>query len=199
MKISSYLSIFIICFLVSNKLFSQTKTEESKTVLNSDGSSSVVKSTSVTSSEDITPRNNLISINPLKFFLFYNATYYRKLNNTIVVGAGFQIPTLKDVGGFGINAELRLHPLGKALSGVYLAPNVSYNSLSSKQNSFTTSATSIGALLGWQWFPGEQFAMGLGIGMDYYMLSSNDNDVNSFYSSFQGSSPALRFDIGFGW
>jgi hypothetical protein len=54
--------------------------------------------------------------------------------------------------------------------------------------------TTIGILLGWQWFPGDDFALGLGIGIDHY-AGSNE----SGYSNIEGNAPALRFDIGYTW
>ena len=53
----------------------------------------------------------------------------------------------------------------------------------------------MGGLIGWQWFPGDQFAMGLGIGVDYYFFSGDDAD----FSKINGTAPALRFDIGYAW
>ena len=55
--------------------------------------------------------------------------------------------------------------------------------------------TSVGGLIGWQWFPGDQFAIGLGIGVDYYFFSGEDDD----FSDINGTAPALRFDIGYAW
>jgi len=52
-------------------------------------------------------------------------------------------------------------------------------------------------LVGWQWFPGDQFAMGLGIGVDYtsdQFLTTNDD-----FGRYDGTAPALRFDIGYAW
>jgi hypothetical protein len=54
---------------------------------------------------------------------------------------------------------------------------------------------SIGILAGWQWFPGNDFAIGLGIGIDRYFIS-NENDK---FNSYEGNVPAVRFDIGYGW
>ena len=48
-----------------------------------------------------------------------------------------------------------------------------------------------------QWFPGDQFAIGLGIGVDYYFFSGDSNDEN--FNDYNGFAPALRFDIGYAW
>jgi hypothetical protein len=186
--------------LLATGAMAQTKTTETKTTTDPEsGKTTTTTSTSVSQSEDITPRTNMIVINPLKFFVFYNLSYYHALSNTVVIGGGVQMPTISSLNGFGVNAEVRLHPSGKALRGFYVAPNVSYNHLTVDGSEGSASAFSVGALVGWQWFPGDDFAMGLGIGADYYMLSSSEDDEVSSFSSYDGMAPALRFDIGYAW
>ncbi len=192
----------------------QTKTEETRTVTDSLGNTSTTKVVILSSSRDVTPLNHIIAINPLKFFLFYNLSYYHRLSPIAVGGIGFQIPTLSDIRGFGVNAEIRIHPSARAPRGFYVAPNISYNSLTTdaqrmewdtqKQTyvyrtvSASASAITVGGLVGWQWFPGDDFAMGLGIGADYYLLSGED-DTKSAFLKYDGFAPTLRFDIGFAW
>lgn len=137
----------------------------------------------------------MIVINPLKFLLFYNISYFQKINDQTVVGGGIQFPTLSGLDGFGVNAEVRFYPSGKNLRGFYIAPNFSFNHLTG--GDVSTSPASLGLLVGWQWFPGDQFAMGLGIGVDYYFGSVKDENEN--FGSYNGSAPALRFDIGYAW
>ncbi len=137
----------------------------------------------------------MIVINPLKFLLFYNLSYFHKISDHTVIGGGIQMPTLSGIDGFGVNAEVRFHPSGKNLRGFYFAPNISYNHITS--GDFSASPFSIGGLLGWQWFPGDQFAMGLGIGVDYYFGSISDENEN--FGSYDGAAPSLRFDIGYAW
>lgn len=175
-------------------------TETTTTVDSSSGKTITTYSTSIKTEEDITPRHDMIVVNPLKFFLFYNLSYFHALSDVIAVGGGLQIPTPSEVSGFGMNAEMRFHPSAKALRGFYIAPNISYNVISgSSEDSESISAFSIGALLGWQWFPGDDFAIGLGIGADYYSVSSSgDSDVD-FFNSIDGTVPAVRFDIGYAW
>jgi hypothetical protein len=81
------------------------------------------------------------------------------------------------------------------MKGFYVAPNVSYNNLSSEGSSSSVSISSVGVLIGWQWFPGEQFAMGLGIGIDYYFFSGTD----TAFDKYNGKAPLLRLDIGYAW
>ncbi len=180
--------IFAFLFSISLVSYSQEKTVEKRTTTDSTtGNVTTTESVIISSTEDITPRNNMLIINPLKFFLFYNLTYYHKISPTIVVGGGLQIPTIGDENGVGINAEIRIHPSKKALRGFYIAPNFSYSKIG------ILNTNSAGILLGWQWFPGDEFAIGLGIGIDRYFGEGG----RSF--RYRGTLPALRFDIGYAW
>lgn len=202
----------IVCsaLLTSSLSFAQIKTEGKVTEI--DSATGQIKTTTYTEikkEEDITPRSNMITINPLKFFIFYNLSYYHALNKNIAIGIGAQMPTISDIGGFGVNAEMRFYPSKRALRGFYVAPNVSYNTLSNEYTSYNGETTttekisansySVGLLAGWQWFPGDDFAIGLGIGFDYYFLSGDLNGNESIFKSFDGFAPALRFDIGYAW
>ena len=176
--------------------FGQERTDEKKwTIDPATGDTIYSEATIISQSEDITPRSSMIIINPLKFLLFYNISYFHKINDGLAIGGGIQMPTISGLNGFGVNAEARFYPKGKNLKGFYFAPNVSYNNLSSDGSDASVSITSVGGLVGWQWFPGEQFAMGLGIGVDYYFFSG-DSDV---YTKLDGTVPLLRFDIGYAW
>ncbi len=181
-------------FISSN--FGQERTDEKKwTIDPQTGDTLFTSSIIVSQSEDITPRNSMIVINPLKFLVFYNISYFQKINDGAAIGVGLQMPTISGVNGFGVNAEARFYPKGNNLRGFYLAPNFSYNNLTEEGDNENVSITSAGGLVGWQWFPGEQFAMGLGIGVDYYFFSGNVDD----FEDYNGFAPALRFDIGFAW
>ena len=118
-----------------------------------------------------------------------------KVGDNVVVGGGVQIPTISGLNGFGANAEVRVYPNGKNLRGFYIAPNISFNHLSSEDGS--TSPFSFGVLVGWQWFPGDQFALGFGLGADYYIGTITEN--NGDFENYSGFVPALRFDIGYAW
>jgi len=192
-----FLIIITISFLTSISL-SQVKKEETKTTVNVEtGDTVLTESVSVYTEEDITPRNQMVIVNPLKFLLFYNLSYFHKVSDNMVFGGGFQIPTLSGIDGFGINSELRIYPTGRNLKGFYFAPNISYNHLES--GGISSDPFSVGILIGWQWFPGAEFALGLGIGVDYYFGSISDDHHNDNLGSYDGSAPALRFDIGYAW
>ncbi|MCW8812764.1 MAG: hypothetical protein OQK65_04440 [Chlorobium sp.] len=189
----------IMSFLVVFSGLGQDRTDEKKWTIDPEtGDTIYTESVAISQTEDITPRNSMIIINPLKFLLFYNISYYHKLSDQVAIGGGVQMPTPRGINGFGANAEVRLYPSGKNLRGFYFAPNISYNSLTDTETDETLSLFSMGGLVGWQWFPGDQFAIGLGIGADYYFLS-DDNTGNDDFEDYSGMAPALRFDIGYAW
>lgn len=176
--------------------FGQDRTGEIRVTIKPEtGDTTFTESVIISQTKDITPRNSMIVINPLKFLLFYNISYFHKISDRAVIGGGVQIPTISGLDGFGANAEIRFHPSVNNLRGFYFAPNISYNNLSGEDSDESLSIFSIGGLLGWQWFPGDQFAIGLGIGIDYYFFSGEEDD----FSDVNGTAPALRFDIGYAW
>jgi hypothetical protein len=164
---TSLMCVILACACLWQTAYGQVRTEEKRTSTDSTtGNTTVTKSVIISESEDITPRNGMITINPLKFLLFYNLTYYHRLSSLTALGLGIQVPTLSGIDGFGANAEFRLYPSQKSLRGFYVAPNMSFTSLTA--GDVKTSPFSLGALIGWQWFPGDDFAMGLGIGVVGY-------------------------------
>ena len=186
----------LICTCAVQLGFTQTLTKEKKkSVEKTDGDTTITESVVISESQDITPRGQMIVVNPLKFLLFYNVSYFHTLSPSVTLGAGVQFPTPKDVNGYGLNAEIRFYPSGKSPKGFYVAPNVAYNKLWSSEAK--TEPFSVGMLVGWQWFPGSDFAMGLGIGADYYIGSFSNG--REHLNSYNGWAPALRFDIGYGW
>lgn len=189
-------TVLTILFLFS-QVTAQVVTKGEKTIINkTTGDTVITKEIFNFTSEDVTPRNSMIVVNPIKFLLFYNISYFQKVSESVVLGTGVQVPTVGAIDGIGFNAEVRFYPSGKNLRGFYFAPNLSYSSLELNEDNASANPFSIGALAGWQWFPSDEFAIGLGIGVDYYIGSINeDNDLNS-YSGFV---PALRFDIGYAW
>ena len=126
----------ILSMLISLTLFlpafGQDKTDEKKQIIDPEtGDTIYTEAVIISQTEDITPRNSMIIVNPLKFLLFYNISYFHKLSNQVAIGGGVQMPTISGLNGFGANAEVRFQPSGKNLRGFYFAPNISYNNLSS--------------------------------------------------------------------
>ena len=160
------------------------------------GKETVVTTTTNKEVDDEVTIHNMIALNPIEFLIFFNLAYYREITPGFALGVGAHIPSTKLIGGYGVTLEGRLYPFGKALRRFYVAPNVSYNKLSEDKSGISVTASSIGLLLGWQWFVGDAFAIGLGAGFDYYFGTASDN---TDFASYSGTLPALRFDIGFGW
>jgi hypothetical protein len=112
MKVKIFFALLVSVFLCQNT-FSQVRTEETKkTVKEQKGDTTVTHSVIVSESEDITPRHHMIVVNPLKFLLFYNISYYQMVSANIGIGAGVQSPTLAGVSGIGFNAEMRKKSCG---------------------------------------------------------------------------------------
>jgi hypothetical protein len=209
------LALAAILVLVSTANAQETTTEDKREVRTEKDSagSTVITSSTRTTRDEVTPRNDMIVLNPLKFFLFYNLSYIHKMDKHWAVGGGLQTPTIHGLSGIGANLEGRYYPGTHNLRGFYVAPNFSFNSLSAETYDYyydgtssqqttrkeSVTTTSIGALLGWQWFPGDDFAIGLGIGLDYYWFSGKSHDYTFSMSSVNGTVPAFRFDIGYGW
>jgi hypothetical protein len=203
------LALLSVCTSIAQTVTTETRT----TVDSATGKSVTTYSTVVSESEDVTPYNNVITLDPLKLLFYWNLSYYRAISKSIVLGVGIQAPTgfinlgsdNVNISGFGGKFELRWHPGGRAVRGMYIAPNVVFNSLSAEvttegsTDGGSATTVTVGALIGWQWLVGDEFAMGLGLGVDKYFLSvSDDKDISNF-EGFEGIFPALRFDIGYAW
>ncbi|MBS1902336.1 MAG: hypothetical protein JSS75_01370 [Bacteroidetes bacterium] len=200
-RICLFVIVAVVC-VCAGSVFAQERTTGTRTEVDSTTGVKTVRSyVEEKKVEDVTPRHDMLVVNPLKFFVFYNLSYYHAFSERIAGGIGLQTPTLSGISGFGANAELRFYPSKHALRGFYIAPNVSFNSLSSTDtyanNSVSATTFSVGVLLGWQWFPGDDFAIGLGIGYDRYFLNGSTSGV--MFGSYNGGVPALRFDIGYAW
>ncbi len=195
---ASVFTVILIVLLSCQIGFTQIKTEEKRSTVNkATGDTVLTESLIISQVEDITPRNNMIIVNPLKFLLFYNLSFFHKITDQTAIGGGVQFPTVSGMDGYGLNFEVRVHPSKKSLRGFYVAPNLSYNRLNSNEEGENLTAFSLGALVGWQWFPGDDFAIGLGIGADYYIGSTET--TGGELEKYNGFIPAIRFDIGYAW
>ena len=107
------IALLIVGVMLSSS-FGQERTDEKKwTVDPETGDTLFTTSVLVSQSEDITPRGSMVVINPLKFLLFYNISYFQKLNEGTAIGIGLQMPTISGVNGFGVNVEARVLPKRK--------------------------------------------------------------------------------------
>jgi hypothetical protein len=209
--------VVLLLLLGTSEVFGQTITIEKRISRDSaTGVTTVSWDTIIGKSEDITPINNMIIIDPISFIWRFNARYYRTLSRTVTISLGGNYDWfngLPDIGSaFGFNAELRLYPNKNAPHGFYMAPDISYDVATGQYSgldangnptSSSVSMITMGALFGWQWFPSDNFCLGLALGFDDYIHVSGPTDVYGFNTIFgntiTGILPAIRFDIGFGW
>lgn len=160
----------------------------------------------VESTEDVTERERMIALNPVKFWTMYNITYYQKITGNIVVGVGIQAPTAmldQNITGLGGTVEIRYYPTGKNLRGFYIAPNISYTRLKS-QNSYASDVDpfSVGMLTGWQWFTRDNFGISMAIGADQYLHPSKSPGEYARtipLISYNGLMPTGRIEFSYGW
>ena len=75
--------LFAILILASVSI-GQIRTGEKKTEVNkTTGDTTYTESVIISVSEDITVRNSMLVVNPLKFFLFYNISYFHKVSESV--------------------------------------------------------------------------------------------------------------------
>lgn len=82
------------------------------------------------------------------------------------IGRGIQIPTLSDLNGFGENVGPLSCTSGKTYRSFYFGPNGSFKYPSGDNSDVPTPLLSFCGLIGWQWFLGDDLAIGLDIGMN---------------------------------
>ena len=179
-----HLLTILICLTLTLTLSAQIKTDEKKVEIDTEtGDTTFTESVIITSMEDITPRGSMLIINPLKFFIFYNLSYFHKISDKVTLGAGFQVPTVSGVSGFGINAEARIYPTGKQMRGFYIAPNISYNSLDEYAASMREALTHS--------YPAYE-EIGVEVNGDYRQLNTAILQIeNEFYGTVRPKRPIL--------
>ena len=214
----------VLCsmFLLASPLLAQTEVKQHTVSIDSaTGKRTVSTDSIVKTEEDITPYANMVNINPLKFLLAYNLNWVHKVSSSTAFSIGAELGT--NLGSepsfgtaWGLLSEYRFYPGGKSMHGFYVAPDISYtqttnvyyytydpNTQVSSQGTYTAQMLSVGVLAGWQWFPGTDFSMGLALGIDDYIPLGTQHDNEDFnllgglYG--KGTSPTLRFDIGYAW
>ena len=195
----------------------QTRTVE--TTSTTDSTSGETKTSTVVKvgySEDITPRKQMIFLDPIKFFSMFNVSYLHALNNTVAVGGGIQTPTAlmdgedfnEKVSGFGMNVEGKYYPTAKMFRGFHFVWNIAYNhvtheainDVSGTREEQTSDPITIGAALGWHWYPWDDFATEIVFGADLQMGSPTTPVPGlGMYSNKDGVVPWFRFNIGYAW
>jgi hypothetical protein len=167
-------------------------------------------------------KQNLVSLDVLRFFGFYNLSYTRALTPAISLTAQVEVPTNFLLGavlqesGFGARVEGRYNFAQKNLIGIYAAPVIGFNSSTFRPGSAFTgtggatgdfSATvtwlSFGVMAGYQFAPFTglpELMTGLGIGAEYSIISSSSTGTGvpaSVPTSSGITYPRIRATIGY--
>ena len=214
----------IACFLSYDaKTIKAQTTEVKEHKIEVDSASGKVTTTTAViekTEEETFTYTDMLNINPLKFFLAYNLMWMHKLSSNTAAGIGFELPTMHgnsgyDQTGWGVLAEFRFYPSKKSMHGFYIAPNVTFTQVNnvpyysldqgglSNPGTYTANTFSAGLLAGWQWYPATDFSMGFAFGVDDYFLlnqKGTDYNFNLFGGLYgKGTSPTVRFDLGYVW
>ena len=218
------IAFFSLLAFSAGHLHAQTKVEQRKISIDSaTGKRTVTIDTIVKTVEDVSPYADMLNINPLKFLIAYNLNWVHKLSSNTAFGVGAEfgssLASYANQTAWGVLGEFRFYPSKKSLHGFYVAPNFSFTqttnvyyfiydpSVDPSANSgyYTEQMLSLGILAGWQWFPADNFSMGFALGVDDYIplnrkTGANYEDFNLLGGlSGKGTSPTLRFDLGYAW
>jgi len=153
-------------------------------------------------------RVNVIKINPLGLlFGSANASYERALTAKTALQINASITSLSVLStkysGFGLGADYKLYwsPSKDAPRGMYVAPGLSFSSITVDDGSGDKGTGSIFALkgvIGHQWVWNSGFSLDLNGGIAYYLNGDITVNGNS-YSQFTGIMPALGLSLGYAW
>lgn len=167
-------------------------------------------------------KQNLVSLDVLRFLGFYNLSYTRAITPAISITAQVETPTNFLLGavlqetGFGARLEGRYNFAQKNLIGIYAAPVVGFNSSTFRPGSAFTgtggatgdfSATvtwvALGAMVGYQFAPFAglpELLTGFGIGAEYGIISSTSTGTGvpaTVPASSNAVYPRFRATIGY--
>ena len=218
MKHLLHVTLFLVFAAISAS--AQVKSEETVTTTDTSGRTTTISVTTLSKTEDITPRTDIILMSPIEFIQYYNISYIHSIANNMAIGGGFRLAhdLTEDFNveiDFGITLEGRFYPGKKAVKGFYLAPNAAVNWLANHEytydydpqtgrtnqhdNKTTGLGFTVGLMSGWQFFPWEEMAMGVGLGFEHRILATSTTGENMFFDYDGRTVPALRFDIGYAW
>ncbi len=210
------IALVVALAAASAALAQQKKTEETRTETqtNTDSTSGrTVKTSSVTTiskTEDVTPLENAVTTNPFSYYIFYNISYMHAITPMIAVGGGVDIPTAfapGDMSGFGINLEGRFYLGRHPFHGFFLNPVISFHSLTYTPSTYDgptiervhDTPFSIGAYMGWHWYPWDEFMTQIAFGADWNISKTTDESLIGLGSDRTGLVPGLRFGLGYAW
>lgn len=143
---------------------------------------------------DCNRRLNMIVTNPARYMNFYNISYYRKLACFAVLGGGLMTPSASNLNGWGANLEYRHYFFNQAFPGFYIAPRLAYHSWSSDEAKEDKTLFTFGAVAAWQFLFAEQWALGMGFGVEILSDSQNQSSV---YNKYTGTVPLIRIELGY--
>ena len=146
------------------------------------------------------PSENMISINPFAMLPvsnvnFYNLSYVRKLDCSSAFGIELRYPVPQGIEGYGVGIEYRWYPQKYAMKKFYIAPRLSYISVSDELSE--AQVFSYGVLGAYQFFIGDHFGVGMGFGIEY-----NTGPQLQEAELVEGQSnvtPHFRLDFGWSW
>jgi hypothetical protein len=132
---------------------------------------------------------------------YLNISYYRSFGAHHALGAyiGYLYHPVGDerITGYGYGLSYRFYPAGKSLARFYYSPTIGLQQGEVvKQNRAPALGVLLSGIVGWQWFPQDKFAVGLGIG-GRVILGGRDEDP-VLRDAFGGSA-IITLDLGYGW
>jgi hypothetical protein len=139
---------------------------------------------------------NMISVNPLRYFDFYEASYYRKISCSGIIGMEAMVPSESDISGWGAALEYRHYFFHNAFPGFYLAPRAAYHDLKSEKTKKEKSLFTVAFIAGWQFVFSDTWTLGAGFGIE--VLGKEEEDKPE-YDRYSGTAPFLRLELGLLW
>ncbi len=169
-------------------------------------------------------KQNMVSLDVLRFLGFYNLSYTRALTPAISVTAQIETPSNFLIGsiiqetGIGARLEGRYNFSQKNLLGIYVAPVIGFNSstfragssitgstgMSASDFSATVSWLALGGMVGWQFGVSPnlpELVLGAGVGVEYNIVNASATTgtapAGSSVPAGNVTLPRLRFTIGY--
>lgn len=132
---------------------------------------------------------------------YLNLSYYRSLDSSNALGAyaGYLYHLIGDdrITGYGFGVSYRYYPAGRGLARFYYSPTIGIqlgDVVDDKRDQAV--GVLVSAMVGWQWFPEEVFAVGLGVGARAIFGRQQDDPV---IGTAFGATPVITLDLGYGW
>lgn len=197
MKANTIIALTTALFMLNSIALSQTRRESEDIIINEKGDTTRTKTITIYTEEEIAPPQHMLYLDPFSFFINYNIGYMQMVSSKVAFGGALILPAAQDVSGMAIELEGRVYPGGKGLGGFYVAPRFTYSTLRIRPTNDVTVA--LAGFVGWQWFPANDFGIGLGVGYERFFSRIDDGENNSLFGVYGNGRPAIRFDIGYVW